>query len=156
MPHVGSAIPFQIVALGASNTAGYGVGQDQAYPAVLETLLSARGMNVSVQNAGISGNTTGEMLARLDQAVPSGTRVVILQPGSNDRRRGIPDAVRDGNIATIQSILERRGIAVVRVAAAFEMARVGNLQPDGIHYTAAGHAVIASLLVDQVAALLNA
>ena len=108
-----------------------------------------------MHNAGISGNTTGEMLARLDQAVPSGTRVVILQPGSNDARLGLSETVRERNIATIQAILDSRGIPVVRVAAAFEIARVGNLQPDGIHYTAAGHAVIASLLVDQVAAMLT-
>jgi acyl-CoA thioesterase-1 len=75
------------VALGASNTFGKGVSRGQAYPAQLEVLLRARGISVHVVNAGINGNTTGEMLARLDSAVPKGTRVVILQPGGNDRRK---------------------------------------------------------------------
>lgn len=144
-----------IVALGASNTAGYGVGADNAYPAQIECLLQARGIASSVSNAGISGNTTGEMLARLDEAVPPGTRVVLLQPGSNDERRGIPEAERERNIQAMTARLRARGIGVIRVAAAFAAVPPGNLQPDGIHYTEVGHALIARLLVDEVAAALS-
>src|SRR5262245_51915235 len=71
----------RIVALGASNTAGTGVGKSAAWPARLQALLKARGVNATVLNAGIHGDTTGGMLARLDRAVPPGTRLVILQPG---------------------------------------------------------------------------
>lgn len=146
------AWPALVVALGASNTAGHGVGAALAYPAVLERLLKERGIKVRVRNAGISGETTGKMLARLDVSVPAGTRVVLFQPGSNDQRLGLPDAVREANIAIITARLTARGIAVIRVAAAFAAARSGNLQSDGIHYTAAGHEQIASLLVDAVSA----
>lgn len=143
-----------VVALGASNTAGYGVDRDDAYPAVVERLLRGRGIAVTVDNAGISGNTTGEMAARLDTAVPVGTRVVIFQPGSNDARRGLPEAVREANVASISARLQARGIAVVRVAAAFAAASPDNLQPDGIHFTPTGHAQIASFIVDEVATAL--
>ena len=51
----------QIVALGASSTAGYGVGASAAYPAQLEAILRARGRPMSVTNAGVSGDTTGGM-----------------------------------------------------------------------------------------------
>jgi len=64
----------QIVAFGASNTAGYGVGSGEAYPARIEALLHAKGYNVSVANAGISGDTTSGMLSRIDSAVPRGTK----------------------------------------------------------------------------------
>src|SRR5262245_5955588 len=74
-----------IVALGASNTYGKGVARNQAYPAQLEAILRAKGHTVRVINAGINGNTTGQMLARLNGAVPRGTSAVILQPGGNDR-----------------------------------------------------------------------
>src|ERR1700722_13988262 len=74
-----------IVALGASNTAGKGVSSSEAYPAQLEAILRARGLSVTVVNAGISGDTTEGMLGRLDQAVPDGTSAVILQPGGNDQ-----------------------------------------------------------------------
>src|SRR5271169_6480528 len=74
-----------VVALGASNTFGKGVSRNQAYPAQLEALLRARGLGVHVVNAGVNGDTTGGMLARLDHVVPKGTSVVVLQPGGNDR-----------------------------------------------------------------------
>jgi acyl-CoA thioesterase I len=144
-----------IVALGASNTAGYGVGVEHAYPACIERLLRQREINVEVINSGVSGNTTGDMLFRLDQDVPAGTNLVLLQPGSNDERLGVSAAVREGNIETITERLRRREITVIRVAAAFDAARLGNLQPDGIHYTKAGHALIARLLADEVATALG-
>src|SRR5205814_2777634 len=79
----------QIVALGASSTAGYGVGASAAYPAQLQEILRARGRPMSVGNAGISGDTTGGMLARLSRAVPEGNKIVILQIGGNDAMRGM-------------------------------------------------------------------
>lgn len=144
-----------VVALGASNTEGYGVGADRAYPAALERLLRERGVAVRVLNAGVSGNTTAQMLARLEHAVPAGTRVVLLQPSSNDERLGVPASDRQRNIDEITGRLARRGIAVLRVATAFEAVRGENTQADGIHFTAAGHELIARLLVEQVAAALT-
>src|SRR6266481_8050717 len=76
-----------VVALGASNTYGKGVARNQAYPAQLEAILRAKGLNVHVVNAGINGDTTAGMLGRLDRVVPNGTSVVILQPGGNDGRK---------------------------------------------------------------------
>ena len=131
--------PTLVVALGASNTAGYGVGVDVAFPAVIQRLLQDRGIDVQVVNSGVPGQTTAQMLARLTDAVPNGACMVIFQPGSNDARLGIASAERERNIATITSSLHARGIAVIRVEAAFATARPGNLQSDGIHFTAAGH-----------------
>ena len=74
---LGFAHAATVVALGASNTAGKGVSLSQAYPAQLETMLRARGFDVHVINAGVSGDTTGGMTARIESTVPKGTRVVI-------------------------------------------------------------------------------
>lgn len=145
----------EIVALGASNTAGYGVGSALAYPAVVQELLRARGLTVTVHNAGISGSTTSQMLSRLEALLTPATRVALFQPGSNDERLGIPAKVREDNIVVITKALLSRGIDVIRVAEAFAAAREGNLQDDGVHYTANGHRRIAELLVDQVAAALS-
>ena len=90
----------QIVALGASSTAGYGVGASAAYPAQLEAILRARGRPMSVSNAGVSGDTTGGMLARLSGAVPPGTKIVILQIAGNDAMKGMnpdPEALRQSS-----------------------------------------------------------
>lgn len=151
-----SAGPIEITALGASNKAGYGVGVEHAYPAALERLLRALGHDVVVHNAGISGNTTAQMLARLDTAVPPATRLVLFQPGSNDARLGISEAVREANVMTISQIFHARGIRLVRVAAAFEAARRENhFQDDGIHHTAVGHECIAAALLPDVLAALG-
>src|SRR5262245_57568883 len=69
---------LRIVALGASNTAGWGVAAAESYPAQLEALLTAKGMPATVINAGVSGDTTGGMLARLEREVAPGTDLVIL------------------------------------------------------------------------------
>ena len=84
-----AALPVraQVVCLGASHTAGKGVALQEAFPAQLELLLRAKGYTGYVVNAGISGDTTTGMLARLESVTPPGTRVVVLQPGGNDFRK---------------------------------------------------------------------
>jgi len=76
--HAQTQARVTIVALGASNTEGWGVSAAEAYPAKLQVLLNARGIDAAVINAGIAGDTTGGMLARLERAVPAGTHLVIL------------------------------------------------------------------------------
>jgi len=48
----------QVVCLGASNTAGTGVFQREAYPAQLEVMLRVKHCSGRVANAGVSGDTT--------------------------------------------------------------------------------------------------
>lgn len=147
-----------IVALGASNTYGKGVSRGEAYPAHLQRLLRAKGINATVINAGINGNTTSQMLARLDSAVPAGTKLVILQPGGNDRRRG-SEGSRSGNIAAIKSRLATRKIAVIMM----ENQLIGSIrrqspaydQGDGSHLTGKGYAVLAASILPEVMAALG-
>ena len=113
-------------------------------------MLKAKGVNATVTNAGINGDTTGGMLARLDSAVPSGTQLVILQPGGNDRRRG-SEGSRAGNIAQIKSRLAARKIKVV----VMENNMLGAVpaserQPDGIHFTPKGYARLAAGILPSV------
>ena len=98
----------QVVALGASNTEGRGVSSSESFPAQLQAMLQARGSSLRVTNAGVSGDTTGGMLARLSRVVPDGTKIVILQFGGNDLRRNISPAARQANIASIQQELRTR------------------------------------------------
>jgi acyl-CoA thioesterase-1 len=147
----------QIVALGASNTQGKGVSPSEAWPALLEGMLRAKGRNVHVANAGISGDTTGGMMARLGSSVPDGTRLVILDFGRNDFKRGkhggglISPQARQANIAEIVKELHRRGIRTVEVDGMIDSIRAaGMVQVDGIHLTAEGHRKVASRLVGLV------
>lgn len=141
----------QIVALGASNTAGYGVGASSAFPAVLQELLRAKGRPMSVSNAGISGDTTGGMLARLSSAAPDGTRIVILQIGGNDRRKGISEAEAAANRSEIRKRLHARSIRIIEADSYIWSAlRSGLRQPDGIHLTVEGHRKIAQQLAASI------
>ena len=70
-----SPLKAQIVALGASNVQGYGVSPLESFPAQLETMLRAKGKQYSVTNAGVFGDTSDRVMARLNSAVPQGTRM---------------------------------------------------------------------------------
>jgi len=92
------------------------------------------------------------MLSRLDQAVPAGTKVVILQPGGNDQRKG-QSGQRDANIATIEQRLAARGIKVIIM----ENSALHGLphQPDGQHLTPEGYHALAARFLQQVIAALS-
>jgi acyl-CoA thioesterase I len=150
IPAARSAAPLRIVAIGASNTSGLGVGADKAYPAVLQALLRKQGLNVTVINAGVPGDVTSGMLSRLDNAVPPGTDIVILQPGANDLRFFGTRARRTANIAAMEQRLRARGIRVIVYDP--EKIPANYYQWDGIHFNAAAHAAIAATLAAEVLA----
>jgi hypothetical protein len=110
------ADPIRIVALGDSNFGAPGVSRDQAYPAQLEGALRARGVDAQVTNAGINGDTTAGVLARMDSAVPQGTDVVLVSVGVNDiKLHGGSQASVNANVAQIVSRLRARGIEVIQM-----------------------------------------
>jgi acyl-CoA thioesterase-1 len=110
-----SAQPIEIVALGDSNTAGDGVGKRHAWPTLVEAMLRAEGHEVTIRNAGASGDTTGEALARLDRAFPETTDAAIVFLGRNDMRFGAPVALTDANIGKIVARLRAREIEVLLI-----------------------------------------
>ena len=143
----------KIVAIGASNTAGFGTGFGQSYPAQLEAMLKAHGYKVQVINAGIPGDTTRGMLARLDAAVPADARIVILQPGGNDFRFGYSKEERANNIRAMTARLQKRGIRVI--VADNLQGLLAKHSGDGIHFSGEAHALIAKRLYPQVAGALG-
>src|SRR5215472_8663269 len=144
------ARPLNIVAIGASNTSGLGVGEQNAYPAALERLLRQKGIDAHVTNAGVWGDVTAGMRNRLDAVVPKGTDIVILQPGGNDLRFFGNKEARSANIAAMVQRLRARGIRVI----VYDPDPVPRdfYQWDGIHFNAAAHAKIAATLAAQIAA----
>jgi acyl-CoA thioesterase-1 len=143
----------KIVAIGASNTSGWGAGIGQSYPSQLEAMLKAHGYKVQVINAGVLGDTTRGMLARIDGAVPADARIVILQPGGNDARFGVPKEERAANIRAMVAKLQKRGVHVI-VADDLQGLLVGH-SIDGIHFNADAHAIIAKKLYPQVVGVLG-
>src|SRR5579863_3406533 len=144
------AARLNIVAIGASNTTGFGVGEQNAYPAFLQGLLRKKAIEANVINAGVNGDVTAGMLRRIDSAVPKGTDIVILQPGGNDLRFFGTKAARTANVAAMAARMRARGIRVIiydpnPVPADF-------YQWDHIHFNAAAHAKIAATLAAEIEA----
>jgi acyl-CoA thioesterase-1 len=108
-----AAETVRIVALGDSLTAGYGLDAEASFPVRLEAALKARGHDVAVINAGVSGDTSRGGLERLDWAVPDGTDAVIVELGANDALRGIEPDVTRANLEAILKHLVERDIAVL-------------------------------------------
>lgn len=113
MSQVALAEPVKIVGFGDSLMAGYGLGNDQGFTARLENALRGRGLEVSVANAGVSGDTTSGGLARLDWSVPDGTELVILELGANDMLRGVAPALTEKNLDQMLAKLKQRGIPAI-------------------------------------------
>jgi acyl-CoA thioesterase I len=108
-----AAKPVKIVALGDSLTAGLGLPESEGFVARLQGALTAKGLVATVINAGVSGDTASDALARLDWSVPDDTDAVILEIGANDMLRGIKPAVTRAAIDTILQRLKERHIAVL-------------------------------------------
>lgn len=107
------AEPLRILALGDSLTAGYQLPAEAAFPVQLEAALKARGHDVIVINAGVSGDTTAAGLARLDWSLGEGADAVIVELGANDALRGLPTASARANLDKIVASLSERGIPVL-------------------------------------------
>jgi acyl-CoA thioesterase-1 len=132
--------PVQIVALGDSLTAGFGLPADATFPARLAAALEAKGMAATVANAGVSGDTASGGLARLDWSVPDGTEAVILELGANDALRGIDPNVTRTALEAILNKLQNRHIPVLVAG----MRAPRNLGPDYVRTFDAIYPTLAS------------
>ena len=143
----------QIVALGHSAVRGH-VAENEMWPAVLESMLRARGSQVRVINAGVNGETTGQLLARVDSAVPAGTRIVILAiNGFNDAHRLKEGSVNaPANIAAIKSKLRAKGVRIVDAMGLIisVLRQPGMVLSDRIHLNAEGCRKVAATLAGMV------
>ena len=107
------ARPVKLVALGDSLTAGLGLPADATFTARLEQALRGKGLAVDLANAGVSGDTSTDGLARLDWSVPDDTDAVIVELGANDALRGIDPQRTRWAIESIVRQLKGRNIAVL-------------------------------------------
>jgi acyl-CoA thioesterase-1 len=102
-----------IVAFGDSLTAGFGADPGKSYPDFLQQELDRRGYRYRVVNAGISGETTTDALARLSTVTALKPAVVIVEFGGNDGLRGLPIATTSSNLDQIVTELQQSGAAIL-------------------------------------------
>lgn len=113
------ARPIRIMAFGASIVAGYGLEAADTLPVQLEKALRARGIEATVINSGVSGETSAGGLARLDWALADDPDLVIVDLGGNDALRGLDPQATEANLDAIVSRLqaEKRGVLIAGMLA---------------------------------------
>lgn len=134
--------------LGDSLTAGLGVQEEQAYPALIQQKIREKNLPFEVINAGVSGDTTAGGLARLDWVLQKKIDVLVLALGANDGLRGLPIAQMKANLQTIVARVKAKNPGVKIVIAGMRMPP--NLGGD---YAAAFQQVFADLARENNAAL---
>ena len=112
-PSSGGTRPIKMVVLGNSLSAGLGLTVSAAFPERLQKALKAKGIDVDMTNAGVSGDTSSGGRDRLDWSVPDGTDAVILELGANDALRGIDPKLTYSALSDILTRLKARKIAVL-------------------------------------------
>ncbi|HXF54184.1 MAG TPA: arylesterase [Hyphomicrobiaceae bacterium] len=105
--------PIRIIAFGDSLVAGYRLPNGEAFPAQLQKALQNKGYPVEVVASGVSGDTTGAGLARIDWALADSADAVILELGANDALRGIDPAVTRRNLEAIIERIEAKGAKIL-------------------------------------------
>jgi acyl-CoA thioesterase-1 len=115
-PAPAAAAPPRLLALGDSLTAGYGLPEDQSFPVQLQAWLERAGVDVTIDNAGVSGDTSAGGLARLDWALGSTPpQFALVELGANDALRGLsPQALYD-NLDQILTRLQAQRVKVLLV-----------------------------------------
>ena len=99
--------------LGDSLSAGYGLPPGEAFPDVLQSILREKGYDVDVQNAGVSGDTAADGLARLDWSVGPDAQAVILELGANDMLRGLDPRQMKQSLSNMLARLRSRNVPVL-------------------------------------------
>ena len=113
LPPVAGATGPRVVILGDSLTAGLGLPIAESYPSLLQRRIADEGLNYTIVNAGVSGDTSAGGLSRLDWALTGDVRVLVVALGGNDGLRGLPVAELRRNLSDIIEGAQARHIAVV-------------------------------------------
>lgn len=97
-----------ILFFGDSITAGYGIEQDQAFPALIQQKIDSLGWNFSVRNGGLSGETSAGGVRRIDWMLQKEVDVFVLELGGNDGLRGIDMKSTEQNLQEIIDKVQKK------------------------------------------------
>lgn len=125
-PMAALADQVDILALGDSLTQGYGLMDQEGFVPQLRAWLKARGHDVRIVNAGVSGDTTAGGLARVEWSLTPEIDAMIVTLGGNDVLRGLPPEEARANLEGILKIADAHGLEVLLIG----MQAPGNYGPD--------------------------
>jgi acyl-CoA thioesterase-1 len=139
-----------ILFFGDSITAGYGIDENQAFPALIQQKIDSLGWNYSVQNGGLSGETSAGGLRRVDWMLQKKVDVFVLELGGNDGLRGLDlQSTRKNLQEIIEKVRAKYPEAVIILAG---MKVPPNL---GTNYTQEFKALYPALAEDEDVALIS-
>jgi len=113
MTTAAEAAPIKLMAFGDSLSAGFGLAPEEAYPVKLQAALKAKGYDVTVINASVSGDTSAGGVARLDWALGDHPDYALVELGANDMLRGLEPADTKANLDKILTGLEAAKVKVL-------------------------------------------
>lgn len=121
-----------ILFFGDSLTAGYGLTEEEAFPALVEKSLNQKGKKVRVINSGLSGETSAGGLTRIDWVLRQPIDVFILELGANDGLRGVPLEETKKNLqAIIDKVKTKNKNVKIVVAGMMVPPNMGKVYSDG-------------------------
>ncbi|KUI98165.1 multifunctional acyl-CoA thioesterase I/protease I/lysophospholipase L1 [Vibrio sp. MEBiC08052] len=104
----------RLLIVGDSLSAGYQMSVDQAWPSLLPQALQKYNRSVTVVNASISGDTTGNSLSRLPQLLQRHMPdYVLLELGANDGLRGFSPQIPEQNLAKMIDLITQSGARAI-------------------------------------------
>lgn len=109
-----------ILMFGDSITAGYGLTEEQAYPALIQNRIDSLGLDHNVINAGLSGETTAGGARRVDWILQQEVDIFLLSLGGNDGLRGIDPSNTKKNLITIIEKVREKDPAIDIILAGME------------------------------------
>jgi len=109
------AAPVTVAALGDSLTAGYGLTQNEGFVPQMQAWLDAQGAEVTLLNAGVSGDTTAGGLSRVDWTLTPDVDGVMVAFGGNDYLRGLDPAMSRGNLDQILTKLRAADVPAMLI-----------------------------------------
>ncbi|GAB5519308.1 MAG: arylesterase [Rhodothermales bacterium] len=110
-----------VMMLGDSITAGYGIGEDNAFPALLQSRVDSLGWDVRIINAGLSGETSAGGLRRIDWLLREPIDVLLIELGGNDGLRGTAPEVTRENLQGIIDLARERYPDVTLIMAGMQV-----------------------------------
>jgi acyl-CoA thioesterase-1 len=116
----------RVLFVGTSLTAGQGLAERQAFPALVQAKIDSAGLPYRVVNAGVSGETSAGALGRIDWLLQQDFDVLVLETGANDMLRGVdPDATEQNIQTIIDRVRERRPDARIVLAGMMALPNLG-------------------------------
>jgi acyl-CoA thioesterase-1 len=121
IPAAENGTPKNVLILGDSLAAGYGIQREEAFPALLQKKIEAAKLPYRIVNGGVSGDTTAGGLRRIDWMLKQPVDVLIVELGGNDGLRGIPPAETKKNLQGIIDKAKQKNPQVRVVVAGMQM-----------------------------------